>query len=100
MNHQVQFDPIRLEQCARRWRIRRLEAFGSCLRRDFNAQSDIDLLVTFADGTKWDLLDMVSLGEELEAIFGRPVDLVENGCIKNPFRLQTILPDLEVLYAA
>ena len=100
MNHRFHYDSIRLELCARRWRVRRLEAFGSCLRPDFNAQSDIDLLVTFAEGATWDLLDMVLLRQELEAIFGRSVDLVENGSIKNPFRLRTILPDLEVLYAA
>ena len=100
MNHQVHFDSKRLEECAGRWKIRRLETFGSYHRPDFGPQSDIDLLVTFADGSKWDLLDMVSLREELEAIFSRSVDLLENGCIKNPFRLRTILPDLEVLYAA
>ena|SRR3990172_12279916 len=100
MNYQVHFDSIRLEECGRRWKILRLEAFGSCRRPDFGPQSDIDLLVTFADGTKWDLLDMVSLRDELEAIFGRSVDLLENGSIKNPFRLQSIMPELEVLYAA
>ena|SRR2546426_7186411 len=100
MNHQVHFDSTRLEECGRRWKILRLEAFGSSRRQDFGPQSDIDLLVTFADETKWDLLDMVSLQKELEAIFGHSVDLLENGCIKNPFRLRTILPELEVLYAA
>lgn len=100
MNQQVLFDSRRLEECARRWKILRLEAFGSCRRPDFGPQSDIDLLVTFAEGAEWDLLDILSLQQELEAIFGRSVDLIENGSIRNPFRLRTILPDLEVLYAA
>ena len=38
--------------------------------------------------------------QELESIFGRRVDLVENGTLRNPFRRQAILSSKEVLYAA
>ena len=37
--------------------------------------------------------------DELRAIFGREVDLVEKACIRNPFRRHTILKSAEVLYA-
>jgi predicted nucleotidyltransferase len=38
--------------------------------------------------------------EELKTIFGREVDLVEKGTIRNPFRRHSIMTTKEVLYAA
>lgn len=38
--------------------------------------------------------------DELEAIFGRKVDLVEKDAIRNPFRKQAILAAHEVIYEA
>jgi predicted nucleotidyltransferase len=55
--------------------VRRLGLFGSCLRGDEGADSDIDLLVEFEPGQK-SLANLVDLGELLEALFGRRVDLV------------------------
>jgi predicted nucleotidyltransferase len=45
----------------------------------------------------WDLAEMQ---QELEGIFGRSVDLVENGTLRNPFRRQSIMSTKEVVYAA
>ena len=41
----------------RRWRIEQLAFFGSALRDDFNAESDLDILVTIAPDADWSLLD-------------------------------------------
>ena len=38
--------------------------------------------------------------EALEALFGRPVDLVMTAAIKNPYFLQGIEPSRTLLYAA
>ncbi len=38
--------------------------------------------------------------DELEALFGRPVDLVEKEGLRNPFRRHAILSSQEVLYGA
>ena len=38
--------------------------------------------------------------EELEDVFGRKVDLVEEAALKNPFRRRAILREKEVVYAA
>jgi hypothetical protein len=38
--------------------------------------------------------------DELAEIFGREVDLVEKGTIRNPFRRHEILTTKEVVYAA
>ena len=83
-----------------RWKIRELAIFGSAARGEMRADSDIDLMVEFAAGETWDLLDLVDMKLELERIVGRPVDLVEKGTIRNPFRLKSIERDLTVVYAA
>jgi len=74
--------------------------FGSVLRSDFRPNSDIDLLVTFTPDATWSLFDLIQMQEELEDLFGRPVDLVERDTIRNPFRKRTILGNLQVIYAA
>jgi predicted nucleotidyltransferase len=74
--------------------------FGSILREDFRPDSDVDVLVSFVPETRWSLWDLTEMQQELEAIFGRSVDLVENGTLRNPFRRQAILSTKEVVYAA
>jgi len=85
---------------ARRWRIEELAVFGSVTRDDFGPHSDIDLLVTFERGSTWSLWDFIDLKEQLEILFGRPVDLVEKQALRNPYRRQHILSTARVVYAA
>ncbi len=58
------------------------------------------VLVVFEDEAPWDLFDLIDAERELEQIFGRKVDLVEKGTIRNPFRRQHILQHHEVIYAS
>jgi uncharacterized protein len=60
----------------RRWKIVELALFGSVLREDFGAESDVDVLVTFARDAAWSLLDHEQMEQELAALLGREVDLV------------------------
>ena len=73
--------------------------FGSVLTDTFRPDSDIDVLVEFADDAEWSLWDIVYMQEELEGIFGREVDLVEKRALRNPFRKHHILKTHEVIYA-
>lgn len=59
-----------------RWQIRELSLSGSVLRDDFRADSDVDVLVSFADAAEWGLFDHLRMEEELAALLRRPVDLV------------------------
>ncbi|MBM4352467.1 MAG: DNA polymerase subunit beta [Deltaproteobacteria bacterium] len=90
----------KLEQFCRRWNIVELAVFGSVLRDDFADDSDVDVLVTFASDATWSLLDWADMIDELEALFGRPVDMVEKEGLRNPFRRKVILSSAEVVYAA
>jgi len=65
-----------IEQFCRRWQITELALFGSILRDDFRPDSDVDMLVTFAEDAHWGLFDHVQMEEELAEIVGRSVDLV------------------------
>ena len=82
--------------CAR-WRIAEFSLFGSVLRDDFGPDSDMDVLVRFAPDAAWNLFD---LRNELGVRFGRPVDLVDEAGLRNPFRRHHILSTCEVLHAA
>ena len=84
----------------RRWKVTEFALFGSILREDFRPESDVDVLVSFAADVRWSLWDLAEMQQELEGIFGRSVDLVENGTLRNPFRRQAILSTKEVVYAA
>ena len=84
----------------RLWKVTEFALFGSILREDFRPDSDVDVLVSFVPDARWSLWDLTEMQQELEAIFGRSVDLVENGTLRNPFRRQAILSTKEVVYAA
>jgi len=85
--------------CAK-WKVVEFSLFGSVLRDDFRPDSDIDVLLSFQEKSAWSLYDLVDMKDELKAIFGREVDLVEKEAIRNPYRRQSMLDEHEVLYAA
>jgi predicted nucleotidyltransferase len=90
-----------LEDYCRRWRIRRLEVFGSILRDYFGPESDVDFLVTFDPKTCLTLMTLVRAEEELAAIVGRPVDIVERPSIEknqNWMRRRLILGNARTVY--
>jgi uncharacterized protein len=100
MNANIQLDRDMLVDFCRRWRIRELSLFGSAIRDDFGPESDLDFLVSFDAGAVWDLFDLLDMKAELEAHFGRPVDLVETEALRNPWRIYEIMRTREVIYAA
>ena len=85
-----------------RWQVTQLAIFGSALREDFGHDSDVDLLVSFEDGARHTLFDIVRMEEELKAIFGRKVDLISRRGIErspNYLRRKAILQSIETIYA-
>lgn len=59
---------------ARRHGASNIRLFGSVVRGEETASSDVDLLVDLAEERGFD--DYLALAEELEALIGRKVDLV------------------------
>lgn len=77
-----------------------MSLFGSVVRNDFGPASDVDLLVTFDPDAPWDAWQLFDLRAELEHLFGRSVDLVEERSLHNPIRRRSILRDRQTIYAA
>jgi predicted nucleotidyltransferase len=90
----------RLAEFCRRWGIAELALFGSVLRDDFGPDSDVDVLVVFTPATPRGLEAREAMEEELAALVGRRVDLVEKAALRNPFRRHEILSTHRVVYAA
>lgn len=93
----------RLTAWCRRWKVSRLELFGSALRADFGPHSDIDLLVCFKPATRWSLLDHIRMENELADMLGRRVELLTRRAVErsgNSIRREAILGSAKVVYAA
>jgi predicted nucleotidyltransferase len=100
VNGNIDIPMDRIEEFCRRWKIREFSLFGSVLREDFGPDSDVDVLVSFEPDAEWDLFHLVDMRDELMALFGRDVDLVEKEGLRNPFRRRTILDTRKVIYHA
>ena len=96
----IPVDQATIADFCRRWSITEFSLFGSVLRDDFRPDSDVDVLVVFRPDTELGWEDWEKMEQELEAIFGRPVDLVEKEAVRNPFRRRDILKTRQVVYAA
>ncbi len=82
----------------RRSHIRKLALFGSVLREDFSAASDIDVLVEFEPGHVPGLA-FFRMEAELSDIFGRRVDLHTPGSL-SPLIRERALAGAELQYVA
>jgi predicted nucleotidyltransferase len=97
----IELNTEALEDYCRRWKINKLEVFGSVLRDDFGPESDVDFLVTFDKSARLSLFDLVDAKDELAAIVGRQVDLVEREPIeqsRNWMRRKLILGSARTIY--
>lgn len=86
----------------RRYPVRRLAVFGSAVRDDFDPErSDVDFLVEFGPTSPEEHADAYfGLLADLEALFGRRVDLVESAALRNPYRRREIEATQVVLHVA
>lgn len=80
-------------------KVGQLYLFGSVLTNQFNESSDIDFLVQFNDVDILEYFDnYMDFKEQLEALFGRSVDLVENQAIRNPVFRRIIDREKQLIY--
>jgi predicted nucleotidyltransferase len=80
----------KLADFCRRNHIRKLSLFGSVLREDFNADSDIDVLVEFEQGHVPGLITLAGMEIELSEIVGRKVDMNTPKCLSHYFRDEVV----------
>lgn len=80
-----------------------MELFGSVAKGESDINSDIDIMVTFADPVEWSLYDLVQMEAELELLFGKKTDLVTREAVEhsdNWIRRNEILGSAQLIYAA
>lgn len=97
----LKISPGQVEAFCKKWGIEEFSLFGSALRDDFAADSDVDVLISLLPGHSMTLEAYLDMRDELSVMFGgREVDLVQKRLLKNPFRRSEILANREVIYAA
>jgi len=80
-------------------KVKSLYAFGSVLTDHFNSESDIDLIVDFTNIEVEDYADnYFDLKFSLQEIFKRPIDLLEEKAIKNPYFKQSVNQQRQLVY--
>lgn len=103
MNVHIDIPSDKIAPFCRRWQITELALFGSVLRDNFGADSDVDVLVSFKDGAKHTLFDLDDMELELGEIFGRRVDLVSRRGLQaspNFLRRNSVLKSAQVIYGS
>ncbi|HUT01364.1 MAG TPA: nucleotidyltransferase family protein [Phycisphaerae bacterium] len=103
MNPSVRIDRGKIAEFCRKWKVTQLALFGSVLRDDFGPDSDVDVLVSFADEARPGLFELCRMEDELRALFGRDVDLVTRKSVeqsRNYIRRKHILKHMETIHAA
>lgn len=84
----------------RKYAVASLELFGSATGEDWRYESDLDFLVTFKPQPNGGLADrFLGLAEELEALFGRRVELITPRSIRNPYLRRSVEATRAPVYA-
>jgi predicted nucleotidyltransferase len=98
MNRLENYAPDIIKLCEAH-KVKSLYAFGSVLTDKFNNESDIDLIVDFSNIEVEDYADnYFDFKFSLQDILKRPVDLLEEKAIKNPYLKQSINQQRQLVY--
>lgn len=97
MAKQVQAEPQipvprkQVAEVCQRYHIRTLALFGSVLREDFAAESDVDVLVEFEPGKTPGFFTLARIARELSPLFGgREIDIRTPNCLSPYFREEVV----------
>ncbi len=94
----TQLPNAKIEALCREYQIHRLALFGSALRDDFTADSDVDVLVEFEPDARLGLA-FFRLQDELSELFGQNVDLHTPQSLSKHFR-DDVLSEAKDIYVA
>lgn len=71
--------------------------FGSYVRDEQNAKSDVDVAIEFDKSKRKNLLDLISVEDELHGIFKRKVDVGIFSSL-NPYVVENVKEEMRVIY--
>ncbi len=79
--------------------VKSLFAFGSVVKGKFTNSSDIDLIISFNPMSHGDYADTYfRVADKFEDLFHRPVDLITEKSLKNPYLIDSINRTKTLLY--
>ena len=88
-----------IETLCNNHKVNDLYAFGSVLTENFGAESDVDLIVDFKTQDLLDYADnYFDLKFALEEVLKRPIDLLEEKALKNPYFKRAIYQQRKLIY--
>ena len=91
MNRLIMDNMDKIETLCKVHNVKELFAFGSVCTDYFNDKSDIDLLVSFYPMDYGEYADNYFIvADKFESIFKRPVDLVTDKSLSNPFFIDSL----------
>ena len=90
---------FQIKSLCEKHKIKHLFAFGSVLTEKFNDKSDIDFVVDFQDVNLYEYADnYFDFKFSLQDIFQRPIDLLEEKALKNPYFIQSLNRQKQLVY--
>lgn len=88
-----------IAELCKKFKVHKLYAFGSVITKNFNDNSDIDLLVSFKEDQNSDFfLIFFDFIYALEDLLGRKIDLVDESAIANSFFKEQLLSTRKLIY--
>jgi len=82
-------------------RVKSLYAFGSVCTDDFNSKSDIDLLISLLPMDYGDYADTYfTIADKFEELFQRPVDLITDKSLSNPYFIESLNQSKTLIYGS
>ncbi len=98
----IQQHQVELEALCRQYHVKSLELFGSATDGTWDPErSDLDFLLEFLPEAKSrSFHGYFDFKDDLERLFGRKVDLVMPGAIRNRYLLEAVKEQRQPVYAA
>lgn len=89
-----------IERLCIEYKVNTLFVFGSYLTENYNSKSDIDLLVSFSKINTEDYADnYFDFKFSLQEILQRPIDLLDEKALKNPYLIKSINQQKQLIYS-
>ncbi|SHF78939.1 hypothetical protein SAMN05443144_11368 [Fodinibius roseus] len=101
MATKVDLKTKQLQEICKKYNVKELYLFGSATTDNFSEDSDLDFIVKFDRRSFEGAFDQfIDFKQELEQIYGRPVDLYHLKKFRNSIFQQEVERSKELLYAA
>ena len=99
MNNVIDKNIDKIIEICKQHNILTLFVFGSVLTENFTENSDIDLLVSFKPLELGEYADnYFKTAESFEKVFNRPVDLITDKSLNNPYFINSVNATKKLIY--